>query len=161
MPCCCCVILEAANESPQFQSARPPLSTTPYFRAPKSLPANRTELNRLVHWSMPWLRRRVRSRPDPNAPTHHDRDVVASRRSASRGAWGFPSGAQGSGPPTHPHASCDNAYALTVRIRSKLPLPPIVSSSIRVAHGINSHRKSETAFAKIATLFTKKSRALL
>ena len=31
MPCCCCVILEAANESPQFQSARPPLSTTPYL----------------------------------------------------------------------------------------------------------------------------------
>ena len=29
MPCCG-VILEAANESPQFQSARPPLSTTPY-----------------------------------------------------------------------------------------------------------------------------------
>ena len=25
--------------------------------------------------------RRVRIRPDPNAPTHHDRDVVASRRS--------------------------------------------------------------------------------
>ena len=73
--------------------------------------------------------RRLRSRPDPNAPTHHDRDVVASRRSASRVAWGFPSGAQGSGPPTHLHASCDNAYALTVRIRSKLTLPPIVSSS--------------------------------
>ena len=73
--------------------------------------------------------RRLRSRPDPNAPTHHDRDVVASRRSASRVACGFPSGAQGSGPPTHLHASCDNAYALTVRIRSKLTLPPIVSSS--------------------------------
>jgi hypothetical protein len=27
----------------------------PSFRAPKSLPANRTEPNRLVHRSMPWL----------------------------------------------------------------------------------------------------------
>ena len=37
--------------------------------------------------------------------------------------------AQGSSPPTHPHASCDNAYALTLRTRSKLTVPPIVSSS--------------------------------
>ena len=36
MPCCCCVILEAANESPQFQSARPPLSTTPYITSHKT-----------------------------------------------------------------------------------------------------------------------------
>jgi hypothetical protein len=28
--CCCCVVLEAAIHRPQFQSARPPLSTTPY-----------------------------------------------------------------------------------------------------------------------------------
>jgi len=27
--CCCCVILEAAIHRPQFQSAGPPLSTTP------------------------------------------------------------------------------------------------------------------------------------
>ena len=28
--CCCCVVLEAAIHRPQFQSSRPPLSTTPY-----------------------------------------------------------------------------------------------------------------------------------
>ena len=36
--CCCCVVLEAAIHRPQFQSARPPLSTTPYGHAsPRSL----------------------------------------------------------------------------------------------------------------------------
>ena len=36
--CCCCVVLEAAIHQPQFQSARPPLSTTPYGHAsPRSL----------------------------------------------------------------------------------------------------------------------------
>ena len=32
--CCCCVVLEAAIHRPQFQSARPPVSTTPYPTTP-------------------------------------------------------------------------------------------------------------------------------
>ena len=33
--CCCCVVLEVAIHRPQFQSARPPLSTTPYSSTPR------------------------------------------------------------------------------------------------------------------------------
>ena len=104
--------------------------------------------------------RRLRSRPDPNAPTHHDRDVVASRRSASRVAWGFPSGAQGSGPPTHPHASCDKAYALTVRIRSKLTLRRSSRAAPRhdAAEDLVSSTRSPLSRMTMSDLFTSLDR---
>ena len=87
---------------------------------------------RLVHRSIPWLLASS-SREKPPRPRTHRRIAIVTRRvttlSVGRGLWAFPSGVRGSARPTHPHASCDQSYTLTLRIRSKLTLSPIVSSS--------------------------------